>query len=101
MRKKPNTPRSRVKAALHKLFLYSREHQTALKEAQRKCARCGVKASAAKGQEQKVEVHHIDNVNWKEMLDIVFERILVNPKRLKVLCKECHKKEHLPESILP
>lgn len=94
-KKQPNTPRSRVRSALRQLWLRSRERAAALKEASRTCSGCGVKASVAKGREQAVEVHHLDGVgNWDKVINAVYEEILCHPSRLKVVCPDCHKKEH-------
>lgn len=93
--KKPITPRSKVRSALRRVFLNSREHQAALKEAGRSCQHCGVKASVAKGREQKVEVHHKEGIgNWQKVIDAVYAELLVSADKLEVLCPECHKKEH-------
>jgi predicted HNH restriction endonuclease len=53
-----------------------------------------VKQSRAKGKEQKVEVHHADEINWDGLCDLIRERLLQTPDRLVPLCPECHKKEH-------
>lgn len=92
-RRLPTTPRSRVRAALRQLWLRSRERAAALKAAGYRCG-CGAKQSRRKGAEVYVEVHHIDGVNWDGLIDLVFERLLHGPDRLRVLCKECHRKEH-------
>lgn len=95
-KKLPHTPRSKVKDALRRLWLRSRERAAALKAANRSCQHCGVKASVAKGKEQKVEVHHKNGVkNWDKVMDAVYEFLLVSPEELEVLCPECHKNEHL------
>lgn len=94
-KKLPTTPKSRVRNALRQLFLRSRERAAALKAAGNCCARCGVKASKAKGKEVSCEVHHKRGVlNWSKIIDAVFEQLLCKPELLEVLCKECHKKEH-------
>ena len=90
-RKKPVTPRSRVKAALRRLWLTSRERAKALKDAQYRCTECDVKQSMAKGREVKLEVHHLSEIEWKELIDLVFERLL-NVHQTP-LCKPCHKIE--------
>ena len=92
MRKKPNTPRSKVRAALRQLWLRSRERATTLKSTGYCCSECGVKQSKAKGKEVKLEVHHEPPINWDGILDLVFERLLNAPQR--ALCKECHGKAH-------
>lgn len=90
----PGTPRSKVRAALRQLWLRSRERQAALKAAGRSCQRCGVKASVAKGREQKIEVHHKNGVDWEQLIDLVYERLLVSPDFLEAVCPCCHDKEH-------
>jgi predicted HNH restriction endonuclease len=94
-KKLPNTPRSRVRAALRQLWLRSRERAAALKREGNTCQICKRKASKAKGKEFSVEVHHIDGIcNWDKLIDLVFEQLLCDPSLLEVLCKECHEKEH-------
>ena len=91
----PTTPRGRVRSALRRLYLASRERATALKRTGYTCEACGVKQSKAKGKEQKVEVHHKAGVgNWEKVIDQVYEELLCDPDELEVLCPECHKKEH-------
>ena len=51
----------------------------------------------AKGREVAVEVHHLDGVDWEELIDLVYERLLVSPGKLQVLCKSCHAGEHRVE----
>lgn len=94
-KKKPNTPRSRVKAALRQVWLRSRERAAALKRENNTCQHCKRKASKAKGKEFSVEVHHIDGIlNWDKILTLIYEQLLCDPVNLEVLCKECHLKEH-------
>ena len=94
-KKLPNTPRSRVRAALRQLWLRSRERAAALKRSGNTCECCGVKASTAKGKEQKLEVHHNAGiVDWEPMIDYVYRHLLCPPEHLTVFCPECHKEEH-------
>ena len=93
----PYTPKSNIMAAIRRLFLRSREHQTVLKRDNYSCCRCGVKRSKAKGREQNVEVHHKKaefNKRFKELERLIRELILVSPDEMETLCKECHLKEH-------
>ena len=90
-KKLPHTPRSRVKAALRQLWLRSRERAKALKDAEYRCTECGIKQSMAKGRVVKLEVHHLSEIDWKELIDLVYERLLSVPQT--PLCKPCHKKE--------
>jgi 5-methylcytosine-specific restriction endonuclease McrA len=94
-KRKPTTPRSRVKNALRQVFLRSRERAAALKREGHTCQECHRKASVAKGKEFKVQVHHIYGIlDWEKLVDLVFEMLLVPPEMLKVLCKDCHLKAH-------
>ena len=93
-RRLPNTPRSKVRNALRQLFLRSRERAACLKHSEYKCAVCGVKQSKAKGREVAVEVHHKDQIDWDELLNIVYDRLLCEPERMEVLCLECHDTKH-------
>ena len=86
------TPRSRIRSTLRQLWLRSRERAAALKRDGYCCQKCGVKQSKAKGREQRIVVHHINGVQWEEMIDIVYDCILVNPSELETLCPDCHEK---------
>lgn len=90
----PSTPRSRVRAALRQLWLRSRERAAAIKREQNTCEVCGKKGSMAKGREVKIEVHHLDGVEWEQMIDYIFRHLLVSPDRLMVMDKDCHKEVH-------
>lgn len=94
MKKKPNTPRSRVKNALRRLWLRSRERAAAIKRDKYTCQACYRKQSKAKGKEFQVEVHHKDDIDWDGVVDIIIERILIHPDNLETLCKECHGEKH-------
>ena len=92
VKKLPNTPRSKVRAALRRLWLHSRERATAIKRDEYTCQCCGGKQSRATGKEFFVEVHHKRGVlNWDVIIDAVFEHLLCDPKHLQTLCKKCHK----------
>lgn len=91
-RKKPNTPRSRVRAAIRLLWMKSRERAKVLKQAEYKCADCGVKQSRAKGKKVYVEVHHNPAIDWDGIINLIFDRVLNVPQ--EVLCKKCHKERH-------
>jgi predicted HNH restriction endonuclease len=95
MKKLPYTPRSRVRSAIRQLWLRSRERAAAIKASGRKCQECGVKASVAKGREQKLEVHHIAGIgDWEKIIDQLYSELLVGVDKLKVVCHECHNKIH-------
>jgi len=91
--KMPYTPQSQIKSALRKLFLRSREHNTALKRSKYCCERCGVKQTKPKDKEKwvKVEVHHKNGMNWPELIKLVREYLLCPAEDMEVLCKKCHK----------
>jgi len=91
-KKKSTTPRGRVKAAVRQLWLRSRERAATLKRDNYTCQECGKKQSKAKGKEQKVEVHHLEGIDWELIIDYIFLNVLVNPDKLETLCPECHKK---------
>lgn len=92
-RKLATTPRSRVRSALRQVWLRSRERAAAIKREKNTCQCCHRKGSKAKGKEVKIQVHHIDMIDWDGVIDIIFERILHPPEKYKVLCKECHDNE--------
>ncbi len=94
-RKLPNTPRSKVRAALRQLWLRSRERAAALKRDKYTCQSCGRKQSKAKGKEFSVQVHHKEGVaNWDVIIDSVFNNLLCGPEYLETMCKGCHDNEH-------
>ena len=92
MKKKPNTPRSRIKAAIRKLWLRSRERAKALKDSGYCCVDCGIKQSVAKGKEVKIEVHHEKQIKWESIFKDIEQKILQVPQ--VPLCKPCHKARH-------
>ena len=97
-KKKPQTPGVTpdriIRSALRAIWLRSAERNAALKRTGYCCSGCGVKRSTRKGQEQKVEVHHLDEINWEGLIEIVRERMLQTPDRLVPLCPDCHKEVH-------
>lgn len=89
------TPRSKARAAIRQLWLRSRERATALKNAEYRCEKCGVKQSTAKGKEVKLEVHHNNGIgNWDAVMDSIYRHVLCDPKHLTVVCKACHTEIH-------
>jgi len=64
------------------LWLRSRERAQALKNTNYCCAYCGIKQSTAKGREVKLDVHHLDQINWDGLCDLIRERLLQTPERL-------------------
>ena len=93
-KKSLSTPRGRVRAALRQLWLRSRERNAAIKRENGCCEGCHRKQSAAKGKEFKVEVHHLNGIQWESMIDYVYRHLLCDPKHLQVMCKPCHDREH-------
>ena len=89
-RKLARTPRSRVTAALRQLWLRSRERAAAIKRESGCCEVCGDKQSKAKGKEVILEVHHRNGIQWKEIVDLIYEQLLCHPDKLEVLCSRCH-----------
>lgn len=92
-KKLPYTPNSKIRAALRRLSLQSRERAAALKRDNYTCQfpGCGRKQSRAKGHEVYVEAHHIDgDINWQEMYDVIRRCLLCDPENLITLCRKCH-----------
>lgn len=87
------TPRSKVRQALRMLSLRSRERQAALKRDGYMCQVCHVKQSKRKGAEVVVEVHHLKPPDWEQMINYVFEHLLIPSAGWITLCKACHEKE--------
>ncbi|MFA5323499.1 MAG: hypothetical protein WC373_12585 [Smithella sp.] len=84
----PTTPRSRIKSALRMVWI---------KIAGNTCSSCGRKGSVAKGREVKIEVHHKDGIFWDGLVDEIIKRMLPDPSKLEVLCKDCHGLHHEKE----
>lgn len=94
-RKKPKTPSSKIRNALRRLWLQSRERSQALKRDEYTCQICGCKQSRAKGREQSVEVHHKDGcIQWDYIEQAIRAGLLVEPSELITLCPRCHDKQH-------
>ena len=92
-KKLPYTPNSRIRSALRRLFLRSRERAQALKRDGYTCQKCKRKQSKAKGKEFYVECHHLEGVcNWTALFKAIRKYLLCNPKYMITLCKKCHKK---------
>jgi len=96
-RRLKTTPRGKVRRILAMLFLHSRERQAALKRDGYTCQCCGLKQSRAKGREAYVEVHHIRGVIWDEILNLIYEWLLCDPKYLVTLCRACHREGRYEE----
>lgn len=93
-RRLAHTPSGKIRAALRQLWLRSRERAAALKANDYRCACCGVKQSRAKGRECSLDVHHIDGIEWEQIVELIRRHLLVCPDRLMPLCPKCHQKIH-------
>lgn len=93
-RRKPETPLSQIKRGLDRIWLQSRERSEALKATGYRCACCGVKQSAAKGKEVRLEVHHVDGCDRAYLANLVREHLLHQASRLVPLCEACHDAQH-------
>ena len=89
------TPRSKIKQAIRRMWLQSRERSKCLKDAEYRCERCNVKQSTAKGKEVKLNVHHKNRIDWDGVVDLIIERVLAG--ELEALCIPCHDDEHAEE----
>jgi len=88
--RKPITPRSKLVSALRRIWLYSRERSYAIKLQDHKCNECGNRESKKVGNEIKLEVHHINGINWDKIINPIYKYLLTKPNKLQVLCKDCH-----------
>jgi 5-methylcytosine-specific restriction endonuclease McrA len=90
------TPREIIRNAIRRyVWLTSRERSSALKRDGHTCQGCGKKASAAKGKEFKVEVHHKSGESGIDaVVEYIYRQLLVSPEHLETLCHECHRREH-------
>lgn len=96
MKKKPVTPRSRIRSTLRRLWLQSRERAIAVKRSENRCECCGELSINRKGGTVKLEVHHNDEIGkeWDSIIDKIYRHILVDPQNLTVFCQKCHKEHH-------
>lgn len=97
-KKLPHTPSSMIKNGLRNIFLRSREHQGALKRDSYTCTKCHRKKTTKKGQEFKVQVHHLEGIPMSSVVNVVREFVIQRVGRLATLCPECHDKEPAAES---
>lgn len=93
MRRFDHTPTSTIKNALRVLSMRCRERNDALRDANRTCAKCGRKASVAKGKGVKVQAHHKRQPNWERIIAAIREELLQTKEGYEILCCECHKSE--------
>jgi 5-methylcytosine-specific restriction endonuclease McrA len=88
------TQKSRIRGMLRQIFLKSCERNECLKRDKYTCQKCFRKQSMKKGQELKVEVHHIKGIKvWEEIINLIQEELLCNPDDLMTLCRDCHEEE--------
>jgi len=99
---KPTT-KARVRSILRgQVWMKSPERSEALKRSGYCCERCGKKLSRAKSRDpettvDKLDVHHIDGIDWGDLSQEVIDRILPDPSRLMPVCKPCHTAIHKEE----
>jgi 5-methylcytosine-specific restriction endonuclease McrA len=88
------TSRARIKGMLRQMFLRSKERNQCLQRDKYTCRLCLKKQTAKKGQEFKVECHHLKGINiWDNVIDLIQEQLLCNPDDLLTLCRDCHDNE--------
>ena len=87
-KKLPYTPASRIASWIRRGWTRSRESAKCRKDAGYTCSQCGRKQSKAKGKELSVQVHHIEEINWEPVVEVVRREVLDKPQIC--LCKECH-----------
>ena len=97
MRRQPQTPAGQIRQALDRLWLRSRERSAALKRTGYCCELCGRKQSKRKGHECKIEVHHRDGCDRRELAELVRLHLLHDQERLVPLCVDCHHQLHANE----
>ena len=85
------TPKARIKGMLRQMFLKSVERSTALKRDKYTCQRCGIKQSAKRGHEVKVQVHHKKGISvWDAIIELIQRELLCPADELETLCVSCH-----------
>jgi 5-methylcytosine-specific restriction endonuclease McrA len=93
--KPKRTTKSRVRSALRQLWMRCPERAQAIKRDGYRCQICGVKQSKAKGHEVAVQVHHLDEILWDQILDLIMASgLFIGPDGLVTLCKKCHEEKH-------
>lgn len=89
-----HTKKAVIVAGLRQIWLRSKERANRLKYDSYTCQNCHKKASKAKGNEFKVQVHHKHGVlNWDAIIEALNENLLCDIDKLETLCKECHKEK--------
>lgn len=84
------TSRAKIKGELRRLFVQSVERAEAIKRDKYSCCNCNKKQSVKKGFECKVQVHHLDSIDWDAIIDLITSQLLCDSSRLQTLCVECH-----------
>lgn len=84
------TPQSRIKGELRRLFLKSVERNEAIKRDKYACCVCHRKQSTKKEQELKVQVHHLEPINWNSLIESITNTLLCDSSMLQTLCVDCH-----------
>lgn len=87
------TKKAIIVSGLRNIWLRSKERSNRLKLDDYTCKHCNRKQSKAKGQEFKVQVHHVNGIEWDELVQLLRDKLLQDESCLLTLCKECHKKE--------
>jgi len=85
------TPRNRIVGELRRLFVKSVERSEALKRDNYTCCICKRKQSKKKGFELAIHVHHINEIDWDNIIDLIQDRLLCDSDMLQTLCIDCHK----------
>ena len=86
------TPNGIIVHALRLLWLHSRERRAALKRDRYTCQDCNRKQTMAKGREFKVQVDHLNGIEWTQMVEYIRRHLLVPHDQLETVCKEDHEK---------
>jgi 5-methylcytosine-specific restriction endonuclease McrA len=87
------TPRNQIKGMLRQMFVKSRERSHCLKRDNYTCQICKAKQSVKKGNEVRVEVHHIEGIDvWDDIILLIQQQLLCHPDLLQTLCVDCHKR---------
>lgn len=87
------TTKSKIKSQLRMMWMRSRERAAALKRDKNTCQICGKKQSRKVGEEVKVEVHHLNGIDWEEIFNVIRKELLNNVDNLITLCYDCHRKK--------
>ncbi len=92
-RKSKQTPDGMLRSWCRGMTLKCRERSQRLKMDSYTCQECGAKASRKKNAVVKVEVHHVQPIEWKPLLEEIRRTLLVGVEGLITLCKDCHRKK--------